>query len=45
MKIFEEHVIPCFKKYNSNEFRKKKYWNEACDLILKEKLPTLKEIY
>ena len=45
IKVFEENVLPSFNKYNSNEFRWQRLWNEPCDIVLKKNLKTLKELY
>jgi len=44
-KVFEENVLPYFRKFNSNDFRWQRLWNEPCDIVLKKNLKTLKEIY
>lgn len=43
--MFEDHVLPYFRKFNSNDFRWQRYWNEPCDIVLKKNLKTLKDIY
>ena len=43
--MFEENVLPLFKKFDSNEFRMKKYWNEPCDIVIKSNMAVLKDIY
>ena len=38
-------MLPFFKKFNSNDFRNDKLWNEPCDIAIKSNLNTLKDIY
>ena len=45
IKVFEENVLPSFNKFNSNEYRWQRLWNEPCDIVLKKNLKTLKELY
>jgi arginyl-tRNA synthetase len=45
VKVFEENVLPYFRKFNSSDFRWQRLWNEPCDIVLKKNLKTLKEIY
>lgn len=45
IKMFDEHLLPYFRKFNSSDFRWNKYWNENCDIVLKKNLKTLKDIY
>jgi hypothetical protein len=45
IKLFDENVLPSFSKFNSNEFRHSKYWNEPCDIVIKSHMNILKDIY
>lgn len=45
IKVFEGNILPYFKKFNSNDFKWQKFWNEPCDNVIKKNLKTLKEIY
>lgn len=44
-KLFEEHILPYFRKFNSNDFKWIKLWNEQCDIVIRANLRTLQEIY
>lgn len=43
--MFDEHVLPYFRKYNSNDFRWQRLYNEPCDLVLKKNINTMKDFY
>ncbi|CDW87404.1 UNKNOWN [Stylonychia lemnae] len=44
-RMFDEHVMPYFKNFNSNDFKWAKLWNEQCDIIIKANLKVLQDIY
>lgn len=44
-RFFGEKMNPVLEKYNSHSWRLERYWNEECDLVLKEYESVLKDIY
>jgi hypothetical protein len=45
VKLFEDNILPFFKKFNSSDFRLNRLWTEANDTIIKQNLQLLKDIY
>jgi hypothetical protein len=42
---FDVSIIPFISKYDSHEWRKKRLWNEECDLVIKYYYSALKQLY
>lgn len=38
-------MVPFCSKYNSQEFRNERYWNEECDFVLKKYKPVVEGVY
>lgn len=43
--MFDESVLPFISKYDCHDWRKKRLWNEECDLVFKYYMSPLKLIY
>lgn len=44
-KMYDELVLPLFKKYDSHDFRINKLWCEECDNIYKNNLKVISDLY
>ena len=43
--FFEQFIQDSFSRYNSHAWREERFWNEDCDITIKDNLETLQEIY
>lgn len=44
-KCLKENIEKTFGSMNSHQWRLDKFWNEGCDLVLRQYMPIIKEIY
>jgi hypothetical protein len=44
-RLFENNLLPFFKKFECHQFRKSKLWNEECDAVAKKYMKVLQELF